>query len=94
MKKYYNKKRSKGLALKGGDKVQLLYKNFKNRRLSKKLNYIKLRPFKIAAKFSEVIYQLDLLVKIKIYLVQYIMMLKPAQGDIKSVVYKIDMYRG
>ncbi len=31
MKRYYNKKRSKGLALKEGDKVWLLYKNFKSR---------------------------------------------------------------
>ena len=31
MKRYYNKKRSKGLALKRGDKVWLLYKNFKSR---------------------------------------------------------------
>ena len=30
IKKYYDKKRSKGLALKRGDKVQLLYKNFKS----------------------------------------------------------------
>ena len=30
MKKYYNAKRSEGLDLKEGDKVQLLYKNFKS----------------------------------------------------------------
>ena len=30
MKKYYNKKRSEGPDLKEGDRVQLLYKNFKN----------------------------------------------------------------
>ena len=32
--------------------------------------------------------------KIKIYLVQYIIMLELAQGDIKLLVYKIDIYRG
>jgi len=47
--------------------VWLLYKNFKLRRLSKKLNYIKIGPFKIVAKISEVIYRLDLPAKIKIY---------------------------
>ncbi len=31
IKRYYNKKRSKGPALKEGDKVWLLYKNFKSR---------------------------------------------------------------
>jgi len=30
IKKYYNTKRSKGLDLKEGDKVWLLYKNFKS----------------------------------------------------------------
>src|SRR6266566_3350731 len=56
IKKYYNKKRSKGLALKEGDKVWLLYKNFKSRQLSKKLDYMKLGLFKVAEKISEVIY--------------------------------------
>ena len=40
IKKYYNQKRSKGPDLKEGDKVQLLYKNFKSRHLSKKLDYL------------------------------------------------------
>ena len=31
IKKYYNLKKFKGLDLKEGDKVQLLYKNFKSR---------------------------------------------------------------
>ena len=69
IKIYYNKKRSKRLALKKGDKVQLLHKNFKSRRLSKKLNHIKLGLFKIVKKILKVTYQLDLLVKINIYLV-------------------------
>src|SRR6266700_5613292 len=94
IKRYYNKKRSKGPALKRGDKVWLLYKNFKSRRLSKKLDYIKLGPFKIAEKILEIIYQLDLLAKIKIYLVQHIIILEPAQGNTKLLVYKIDIYRG
>jgi len=69
MRKYYNFKKSKGLDLKEGDKVWLLYRNFKLRRLSKKLDYVKIGLFKIMVKISEVIYRLDLLVKIKIYLV-------------------------
>src|SRR6266581_3872723 len=94
MKKYYNKKRSKGPNLKEGDKVWLLYKNFKSRQLSKKLDYVKLRLFMIAAKISEVIYKLDLPVKMKIYLVQHIIMLEPAKGNIKPLLYEMDMYRG
>jgi len=69
MRKYYNLKKSKGLDLKEGDKVWLLYKNFKLRWLSKKLDYVKIGLFKIIGKILEVIYRLDLLVKIKIYLV-------------------------
>jgi len=69
MRKYYNFKKSKGLDLKKGDKVWLLYKNFKLRQLSKKLDYVKIGPFKIIEKILEVIYRLNLLAKMKIYLV-------------------------
>jgi len=69
MRKYYNLKKSKGLDLKEGNKVWLIYRNFKLRQLSKKLNYIKIGLFKIIAKISEVIYRLNLPVKMRIYLV-------------------------
>ena len=94
MAKYYNLRRSKGLDLKEGDKVQLLYKNFKSRQLSKKLDYVRLGLFKIAVKILEVIYRLNLLAKIKIYPIQYIIMLKLVYKDIKLLVYKEDIYRG
>jgi hypothetical protein len=58
------------------------------------LNYIKLRPFKISRKVIEVNYELDLLVKIKIYLVQYIVILKLVYREYELLLYKIDMYRG
>jgi len=67
IRKYYNLKKFKGLDLKEGDKVWLLYKNFKLRWLSKKLDYVKIRLFKIVVKILEVIYKLNLLAKIKIY---------------------------
>jgi len=69
IRKYYNFKKSEGLDLKEGDKVWLLYKNFRLRQLSKKLDYVKIGLFKIVVKILEVIYRLDLPVKIKIYLV-------------------------
>src|SRR6266704_1817964 len=94
MKRYYNKKRSKGLNLKEGDKVWLLYKNFKSRRPSKKLDHVKLGPFRIAAKISKVMYRLDLPAKIKIYLVQHVIILELAKGDVKPLLYKTDMYKG
>jgi len=94
IRKYYNLKKSKGLDLKEGDKVWLLHKNFKLRQLSKKLNYIKIGLFKITRKISEAIYRLDLPVKIKIYLVQYIVMLEPVYRDLVLLVYKEDTYKG
>jgi len=94
IRKYYNLKKFKGPDLKEGDKVWLLYKNFKLRWLSKKLDYIKIGLFKIAEKISEVIYKLDLPAKMKIYLVQYIAMLEPAHRDLAPLVYKEDTYRG
>ena len=94
MKRYYNKKRSKGLNLKEGDKVQLLYKNFKSRQPSKKLDHIKLGLFRIAAKILKVMYRLDLLAKIKIYLVQYVIILELVKGNVEPLLYKMDIYRG
>ena len=94
IKRYYNQKVSEGLDLKKGDKVYLLTKNFKSKRLSKKLNYIKIGLFKIISKVMEVLYRLNLLLKIKIYLVYYIAMLKPAHGNHKLLVYKQDTYKG
>jgi len=94
MRKYYNLKKSKGLDLKEGDKVWLLHKNFKLRQLSKKLDYVKIGLFKIIEKISEVTYRLNLLVKMKIYPVQYIVMLELAHRDLVLLVYKEDTYRG
>jgi len=74
--------------------VWLLYRNFKLRQLSKKLDYVKIGLFKIIEKISEVIYRLDLLVKIKIYPVQHIVMLELVYGDLVLLVYKEDTYRG
>ena len=44
--------------------------------------------FKIINKVIEVLYRLDLLLNIKIYLVYYIAMLKPVYGNYKPLVYK------
>ena len=50
--------------------------------------------FKIINKVTEVIYRLDLLLKIKIHLVHYIAMLKLVYRNYKPLVYKQDMYKG
>ena len=51
-------------------------------------------PFKIINKVMEVLYRLDLLLKIKIYLVYYIAILKPVHGNHKLLVYEQDTYKG
>ena len=51
-------------------------------------------PFKIINKVTEVLYRLDLLLKMKIYLVYYIAMLEPVYKNHKLLVYKQDMYKG
>jgi hypothetical protein len=58
------------------------------------LDYIKLKPFRISRKITEINYKLDLLAKIKIYLVQYIIILKPVYKEYKLLLYKADMYKG
>ena len=50
--------------------------------------------FKIKKKVIEVNYKLDLLIKMKIHLVQYIVMLKLVYREHKLLIYKIDTYRG
>ena len=39
-------------------------------------------------------YRLDLPAKMKIYLVQHVMMLELAKGDIEPLLYKMDIYKG
>ena len=45
-------------------------------------------PFKIINKVTEVIYRLDLLLKMKIHLVYYIAILKPVHKNHKLLIYK------
>ena len=49
--------------------------------------------FKIINKAIKVLYRLDLLLKIKIYLVYYITMLELVYRNHELLVYKQDMYK-
>ena len=49
--------------------------------------------FKIISKVIEVLYRLDLLLKIKIYLVYYITILEPVYRNYKPLIYKQDTYK-
>jgi hypothetical protein len=58
------------------------------------LDYIKLGLFRISKKITKVNYKLDLPVKMKIYLIQYIVILKPVYREYKLPLYKADTYKG
>ena len=51
-------------------------------------------PFKIINKVIEVLYRLDLLLKIKIYLVYYIAILELVYKNDELLIYKYDTYKG
>ena len=50
--------------------------------------------FKIINKVMEVLYRLNLLLKIKIYLIYYITILELVYKNHKLLVYKQDIYKG
>ena len=58
--KSYNSKRTKGPVLKEGDKAYLLQQNIKTTRLSRKLDYTKLGPFRIEKVLRKDNYELNL----------------------------------
>ena len=45
-------------------------------------------------KILEVIYRLNLLARLKIYPIQYIIILELVYRDVELLVYKVDIYRG
>jgi hypothetical protein len=53
-----------------------------------------LRLFKILKEVIEVIYKLNLLKKMQIYLIQYITILELVYRDTRSLIYKKETYRG
>ena len=86
--KYINKKRFKRLDLKKERIVYLRKKNIKTKQSSNKLNYIKLELFKIIEKLELVMFKLELLIYIRIYLVFHILLLKKVLKNVKrELVY-------
>jgi hypothetical protein len=79
-----------GPTLKKGDKVYLLQKNIVTKQLSDKLDHKKLGLFKIAKIKSLVNYRLKLPKTIKIHLVFYMSLLKPAPlGSLLALKTKV-----
>ena len=71
--------------------IYLLRKNIKIKRLSNKLNYMKLRPFRIRKKLRPVTFKLILLKEMRIHPVFYKSLLKPApENALRPGLIKID----
>ena len=81
--KFVNKERSKGLDFKERGIAYLLRRNIKTRRLSDKLDYKKLRLFKIKKKLELVTYKLVLPKDIRIYSVFYIVLLEKVSTNVE-----------
>jgi hypothetical protein len=81
MTKYANRKRIKGPTLKGGDKVYLLRRNIKSNKLTKKLDVVKLGPFKILRQKGLVNYELELPKRMRILPTFHVSLLEPATPD-------------
>ena len=76
-----NKRRVEGPTLKKGDKVYLWRRNIKTRRQSSKLDFLKLRPFKVKSIKGPVNYELELPKSMRIHLVFHISLLEKADPD-------------
>ena len=74
--KYINKKKKITSLLKKKNKVYLLTKNFKTKKSSKKLNYVKVDPFFIKKIKELKTYELNLFKKIRIFSIFDISLLK------------------
>ncbi len=90
--KYQNKKQKTVSQLKKRDKVYFFTKNLRTKKLSKKLNYIKVDLFFVKKTKRSINYKLDLFKNIKVFLVFYILLLKLANSNIfiqKTFYYKL-----
>ena len=72
--------------LKKGDKVYLLRKNIKTKRLSNKLDYRKLGLFEINKVKGPVNYKFKLLKTMKIYLIFYVLLLEKVLANVLLVL--------
>ena len=80
---YHNKHHAGAPMLKKRDKVYLLQKNIETTRSSNKLDYVKIRPFKIIRDIKEVSFELELSKDMQQkHPVFHVSLLVPASGDV------------
>ncbi len=83
IKRYYNKHRLEGPCLEKGDKVYLISRNLRIKRLSKKLDFKKIGLFKVKERISDNNYRLSLLVTIRLRIyIFYISLLELAYKNV------------
>jgi len=75
---YYNKTRFKNITLKKENKVYLFTRNITTKKLNKKLNYKKIKLFKVKKSIKGISFKFDLSKIIKIYPVFYVLLFKLA----------------
>ena len=73
---YVNKKRNKDSTFAERNKVYLLRRNIKTKRLNNELNHIKLGPFRILKTKKSVNFKLNLLIFMRIHSIFHIFLLK------------------
>jgi hypothetical protein len=84
MKEYYDRLRLEGPRLVRRNKVYLISRNLRTKRLSKKLDFKKLGPFKIDKYILKFNYRLVLLVLIKLKTsIFYILILEPVLRNVQ-----------
>jgi hypothetical protein len=66
IKQHYDKRRLEGPRLERGDKVYLISRNLCTSRLNRKLDFKKIRPFRIDERVSSSNYRLSLLATIRL----------------------------
>ena len=87
MKQYYDKNRLEGPYLARGDKVYFISRNLRTKRLSRKLNFKKLGPFKIDECILQFNYRLALLATIRLRIhVFYIVLLEPTLKNVRLAI--------
>ena len=78
---YVNKKRDKSFILKKKNTVYLLRRNIKTKKLSNKLDHIKLKSFKILKSKKSINFKLNLSTLMRIHSIFHIFLLKPADSN-------------
>ena len=79
---YYNMRKNKSFTFSEGNKAYLLQKNIKTKQPSKKLDYIKLGPFKMEAVKKPLNYELELPSQMKIHSAFHVMYFESADNNI------------